>query len=216
MRPRFASLPVLLILFLATTLTMDLHAQIGSLSLTGKVQKLAKSPSCSPKATHEIACTKIYLVAGTGVDLKGAEGKVVDIEGSLALALCPTLVVKKYTGAKYSLKISPFLFGKNRLGDTVLWRQTAPALSIVPFVFGAKPGFLPLLSYGTLQLDPLSLYFHKVDVALLGFTLNLIKIPSDKSLVGAVIRNQGSYVKLGTNGIEVRLLNVDCFTIKAR
>ncbi len=199
---------------LLTALASPIPAQFGKIQLSAKIEKLSKAPTCSPRATHKVGCTGIYLRAAKGVDLKSFENKVALLEGGLDLALCPTLVVSKAQKARYTLKISPFFFGKFRLGERVSFRVTAPFLSIVPFVFAGKPGFLPLGKYGSYELDLLSSFWFKTDVAVLGFTLNLLKIPKDPSLVGITILSQGMYIKTDGKTVEAKLLNADCFVIQ--
>ena len=182
----------------------------------GRVEKLAKAPDCSKTATHRLRCTDIYLRAGKGVDLKAWENKDAIVKGGIVLARCVTLDVKAVEKPKYTLRISPFLFGKYRIGEKAMFRQTAPLLSVVPFVLGAKPGFLPLGPYGTYQMGLLSSAYFKIDVALLGFTLNIFDIPNDKRFVGATIYAQGLYVAVNQKGIDAKILNSDCFTIQGR
>ena len=62
----------------------------------------------------------------------------------------------------------------------------------------------------------LSSAYFKIDVALLGFTLNLYDIPNDKRLVGVTIYGQGMYVAISQSGVDVKLINSDCFTIQGR
>lgn len=203
----------LAILSLALTLfSAPADAQV-TLTATGKIEKLAKTLDCSKTATHRIMCTDIFLLGDTGVNLASWEGKLVDIEYALVPALCTTLKVTKIAAARYSLQISPLSGGKNRLGDRVRFRQTAPWLSIVPFVFSAKPGFVPLAEYGTLQCDIITLLYIKNDIALFGRVTNDIQIPNDKNLIGAFILTQGLYFTISATGATGKVLNVDCFKI---
>jgi hypothetical protein len=200
--------------FLLGALPAPLPAQLGKVQLRAKIEKLTKAPTCSPRATHRVACTGIYLRAGKGIDLKTFEGKVAFLEGGLDLAFCPTIVVSKAEKARYTLRISPFFFGNYRLGERVSFRVTAPFLSIVPFVFAGRPGFLPLGTFGTYELDLLRSFWFKTDVAVLGFTFNLLKIPKDPSLVGMTILSQGMYLKTDGKTVDAQLLNADCFVIR--
>ncbi|PIE22187.1 MAG: hypothetical protein CSA62_13985 [Planctomycetota bacterium] len=209
--------PVFLFLLAFVLPTQTAKAQFGRVSLTGIVEKLAKAPVFFPKATHRVKCTKIYLVAEKPLDLSKWEGKTVDLEGRLQLALGVAIKVNKLARARYDLKIRPALFNKARIGDLMTWRTTAPFLAVVPLTFGAKPSFLPIPRIGTLQINPLTLYVHSFKVAALGFTLDMIRIPNDKTLIGMEIRNQGSFVDVrNPKKPVVRLLNVDCFRIGAR
>ncbi|MCB9891772.1 MAG: hypothetical protein H6832_08040 [Planctomycetes bacterium] len=196
-------------------LAVSASAQLTQLA-TGKVEKLPQPSTCSPSATHKIACTDIHLVAGTGVDLGSFEGQTCDMEVAIQIATCPTLRVDKIAAAKYSVRMSPFLGGQNRIGDTISIRQTAPLLAIVPAIFAGKPGFLPLGEFGLIQSDPATMVYIQNDVALLGFTLAIIKIPNDKALVGAFVMIQGLYIALANNAIDAKVLNVDCVTIRDR
>ncbi|MCA8970819.1 MAG: hypothetical protein KDC95_13580, partial [Planctomycetes bacterium] len=83
-------------------------------------------------------------------------------------------------------------------------------------IFAGKPGFLPLGEFGLIQSDPATMVYIQNDVALLGFTLAIIKIPNDKALVGAFVMIQGLYVALANNTIDAKVLNVDCLTIRDR
>ncbi len=195
--------------------TACLPAQVVQVA-TGKVEKLPQASTCSPTATHRIACTDIHLVAGTGVDLATFEGKVCDMEVAIQVATCPTLRVDKIANAQYSVAFSPFLGGQNRIGDRVSIRQTAPALAIVPALFGGKSGFLPLGDFGLFQVDPATLIYIQNDIALLGFTLSIVTIPNDKALVGAFVMIQGVYLALANNQLDAKFLNVDCLTIRDR
>lgn len=202
-----------LVVAASATTTTSATAQT---TLTGTfiIEKLASAPRCSPKATHKVKCTDIHLFADTGVNIAQWEGRVADVEYRLEVATCVTLRVTKIGAARYYLRISPYRGGQNRLGDRVDFRTRAPFLSIVPFVFASKAGFVPLGPFGTLSSDPVTLLWIKNDVALLGSARNIITIPNDTSLVDVEIIQQSAYLSINSSGPTGALLNVDCFTIK--
>lgn len=208
---------LLVLLSLTGALVPSARAQFGKIELTGIVEKLDQAPPCFAKATHRVKCTEIYLVAGQGVDLAKWQNAPAQIEGVLQLALCVALRVDKIEKPAHYLTIQPAPFNQPRLGDLMTWTTRAPTLAIVPLTFGNRPGFVPLPGFGTLQIDPLTIYVHTFNVALIGISLDLIRIPNDPKLVGALIRNQGSYIDMSNPQEPVfRLLNVDCFRIQAR
>jgi hypothetical protein len=201
------------ILGFVTLLGLASGAAAQAIEITGFVEKLSAPSACSPRATHRVRCTDIHLVAAASVNLAQFEGKVADLKGSLVLAVCPTLEVSEGVNAPYTYRITSSGSGQFKLGETASFRTTAPLLSAVPFVLAGGPGFVPLLQYGSFELDLLSTVYFEVNVALLGSTTVRIPIPSDRNLIGAQIWGQGIYLNLLSNPISGRMLNADCFKI---
>lgn len=198
-------------LIVSLLLPSVLEAQLV-VELTAKVLKLAKAPTCSKNATHAVSCTDIVLLAGKGVNLANFENKHVSLKGKLLLRSCPTLEVTEIKTTGYHLKITALDSGGFKLGNRVRFRTRAPFLSIVPWFLAAKPFFLPLQSFGTLMLDPLSLIYVQNNIALFGSVTITVRIPNDKALIGALVFSQGAFVTL-LPSIDGRLLNTDCFKI---
>jgi hypothetical protein len=128
------------------------------------------------------------------------------------------LRVDEIQAAPHYLRIAPAPLNQTRVGDLMTWRTQAPFLAVVPFVFGGPARIpLPVPGFGTLQLDAFSLYVHGFNVSALGFALELIRVPNDPALVGVTFYNQGAYADVSNPSSPVlKLLNVDCFTLKAR
>jgi len=206
-------------LALLTFLAPDLNAQATqelSFQMTARIEKLAKAPVFAPKATHRARCTNVYLYAAKGVDLSKWEGKYVKLVGSPKLALAVLLEVSKIESSPYYLKISQSSGGAFRLGENVTFQTRTPWLSVVPWILSGKPSFVPVQQYGALTLDPLGLIYIQNDIALLGSVTKRVRIPNDKSLIGARIYQQGMYLSVSLSlAVTGRLLNNDCFQIQA-
>ncbi len=204
------SLAAALLLSVTTSLVAQLPVQFR-----GTIEKLAKSERCSPKATHRIKCTNTLLFGAKGVDLKSREGQTVLIKGTLRIAPCLTIEASSVESTRFTYRISSNGSGKFKLGETVSFRTRGPFLSLMPFVLAGGTTFVPLSTYGALQLDPLSSVLFETNLAIFGTKTIRIKIPNDKSLVGARIFGQGAYIR-ALPSVAGEFLNVDCFQIRAR
>ena len=205
---RTRSLPLLLLAALALS-AAPLPAQLLRVKLTGRVEKAGATP-CNPKATHQVACSKVLLVGGK-VDLKGWEGRHADLRGTFSIDLkgCITVTVEEAVKAK--VRTTTFaLFGYRR-GATVSVTTTAPTGAVVATFFGMKPGFLPLGDYGTYLLDPLNSfpYYFTPSVVV---ALQLWKIPNDPALAGLDILFQTAWLQ-ATPSLDGGFLNPSCFRI---
>jgi hypothetical protein len=186
-------------------------AASSQLEVTGRIDKLASPPACSPKATHVVRCTLVYLY-GNNVDLAPFEGKVAALTGSLALAACPTLEVRAAVASAFGYQITSSGTGKFKIGETASFRTTCPLLAAVPFLIAAGPSFVPLGPHGSLLIDPLSTLWLETNVALLGSNTVRIPLPNDKNFIGVRIWGQGIYLTFLPQ-LDGRALNADCFEI---
>lgn len=178
-------------------------------SLTGRVE--AVSNPCNPAATHVVGCTEI-LLRGDGVDLGTFEGRVADLTGtSEGTATCPMVAVTAAVAAPAST--STISLGGYRLNSTVIFTTTAPVGAAVAYFFSCESGFLPLLTFGTLELNPLTDFIYwGVDVSI-GIALRSVRIPNEPGLIGQRALFQTAYVSV-TPTVEAKLLNAGCFVIQ--
>ncbi|MEZ5966501.1 MAG: hypothetical protein R3F56_21880 [Planctomycetota bacterium] len=178
-------------------------------SLTGRIEP-ATSP-CNPAATHVVGCTEI-LLRGDGVDLGALEGRVVDITGvSEGTTACPLVAVTAAVAAPQST--STFSLGNYRINTNLVFTTTAPVGAAVAYFFSCESGFLPLLTFGTLQLNPLTDFVYwGIDISI-GVALRTVRIPNEPGLIGQRALFQTAFVTV-TPTFEARLLNAGCFVIQ--
>ena len=184
-----------------------------TVTLTARVEK-APTTKCHTAATHIVRCTKTELYGATGVDLSAFERRAALIKGNLKLKLgCPPAVeVTEIKSAPAST--SDFSFGGYRLNSTIVFTTRAPIGSIVVYVFAADTSFLPIpiADAGTLFLEATSLIYWTAGPSI-GVQISTLRIPNEPSLVGKTALYQTAYASV-TNGVEFRLLNPGCMTVR--
>jgi hypothetical protein len=209
-RTLFARFPMRNLLRIASlaVLASAALAQVP-VTLTGRVERAPASP-CAV-ATHRVACTEILLRSKT-LNLATLEGQMVDITGvSEGSATCAVVNVSGAVAAAQST--STFSLGNYRINSTVIFTTTAPVGSFVAYFFSCEPGFLPVVDFGTLQLNPLTDFmFWTFDVSI-GVALRTVRLPNEPGLVGLHVLYQTAFASI-TPAIEVRLLNAGCFDIR--
>jgi hypothetical protein len=176
--------------FLVALLASSAAAQFEA-TLTARIDR-APATRCNATATHVAGCTNVHL------------------RGRVQLGWnCVTIDVADATPAN-ERTTAVALFGY-RLGMPVAFTTLAPVGALVPFFFGARPGFLPLGALGTLLLDPFSTQYFTTDISI-GATLRVLRIPNDPSLVGVQIYYQTAWAQV-TPSLEGTFLNPGCFQI---
>ncbi len=193
---------------LAFSLTAVL-ASAQAVTLTGRVERV--TDPCNPTATHKVGCTDILLRSST-VNLAGFEGRMVDVVGTSAgVTTCPLVDVSEVVAAPQST--STLALGGYRINTNVIFTTTAPAGALVLYFFSCEPAFLPLFTFGTLQLNPLTEFlFWTTDISI-GVALRNVRIPNEPGLVGVYTLYQTASVTLAPE-FAVKMLNAGCFTIR--
>lgn len=194
---------------LAVTLTAALAAAQLPVNLTGRVDRV--TDPCNSTATHKVGCTDILLRSDT-VNLAGLEGRMVDIVGASEGATnCPMVNVTEAVAAPMST--STLALGGYRINTTVIFTTTAPVGSFVFYFFSCEPAFLPVLTFGTLQLNPFTEFLYwTLDVSI-GVAIRSVRIPNEPGLIGQLSLFQTAAVTL-TPEFSAKLLNAGCFTIR--
>lgn len=189
-------------------LTSLVAAQLP-VTLTGRVDRVTNP--CNPAATHVVGCTEI-LLHSTAVELSLWEGRLADLTGtSEGTAECPVVNVDGAVAAPQST--STFSLGNYRINSNVVFTTTAPVGSAVAYFFSCEPGFLPVLTFGTLQLNPLTDFLYwSLDISI-GVALRTVRIPNEPGLIGQRALFQTAFVSI-TPTFEVKLLNAGCFVIQ--
>jgi hypothetical protein len=193
--------------FLVALLASSAAAQFEA-TLTARIDR-APATRCNATATHVAGCTNV-LLKSSAVNLEENVGRVLHLRGRVQLGWnCVTIDVADATPAN-ERTTAVALFGY-RLGMPVAFTTLAPVGALVPFFFGARPGFLPLGALGTLLLDPFSTQYFTTDISI-GATLRVLRIPNDPSLVGVQIYYQTAWAQV-TPSLEGTFLNPGCFQI---
>jgi hypothetical protein len=209
-RPRpIRTHPMLHLSRLAVLLVPALAAAQLPVSLTGRVERAANP--CNPLATHVVGCTELLLV-GDGVSLESWEGRIADLTGtSTGSAACPMVTVTGAVAAPQST--ATFSLGNYRIDTNVVFTTTAPAGAAVAYFFSCEPGFLPVLEFGTLLLNPLTDFIYwGIDLSI-GVALRTVRIPNEPGLIGQRALFQTAFVTV-TPTLQARLLNAGCFVIQ--
>ena len=181
-------------------------------TMTGKVEAAPASP-CNATATHRIACTDILLKSST-LDLAPYLNRVALLTGNVQIRLFPYCVTLDVTAVENATNRTTAISLSNyRINSNVIVSTFAPIGAAVPMLFAAGPGFVPLGAWGTLMLDPATMFYWATDVSV-GLTLRSIPIPNDPSLVNVQIIFQTGYATV-TPAVEFGLLNPICFTIRS-
>jgi hypothetical protein len=184
-------------------------AQLIPAALTARVVKAPPNP-CDPAATHRVDCTQI-LLRSSSVDLTQFENTIVDLTGTVFGLGCTTIdVTTAAAAAVRTTQLAPF---GTRLGRTIFITTTAPAGSLVLFLFDVGTTFLPLGPFGTLLVSPLTSILIGPDISI-GIALRTLPIPNDPNLIGLTVVYQTGYLSL-TPQIDGRLLNLNCVTVQA-
>ena len=194
---------------LAVSLTAALAAAQVPVNLTGRVDRVTNP--CDSAATHKVGCTEILLRSDT-VNLAGLEGRMVDIVGnSVGAATCPMVDVTEAVAAPMST--STLALGGYRINTNVIFTTTAPVGAFVLYFFSCEPSFLPVLTFGTLQLNPLTDFMYwSLDISI-GVALRNVRIPNEPGLIGQNTLFQTAAVTI-TPEFSARLLNAGCFVIR--
>lgn len=193
---------------LAFSLTAALAAA-QSVTVTGRVERV--TDPCNSAATHKMACTEILLRSDT-VNLTSFEGRMVDVVGtSVGATLCPMVDVTEAIAAPQST--TTLALGGYRINTNVVFTTSAPVGALVLYFFSCEPDFLPVLTFGTLQLNPFTEFLYwTVDISI-GVALRSVRIPNEPRLIGAYTLFQTASVTI-TPEFSAKLLNAGCFTIR--
>lgn len=178
-------------------------------TLTGRVER-AVNP-CNTDATHIVGCTEILLL-GSGVDLATWEGRYADLTGTTdGNTACPLVTVTDAVAAPQST--TTFSLGNYSLNSTVIFTTSAPVGAAVAYFFSCEPGFLPVVNFGTLQINPLTDFIYwGIDISV-GVALRTARIPNEPGLIGQRALFQTAFVSI-TPTFEAKLLNAGCFNIR--
>lgn len=194
---------------LVVTLTAALAAAQLPVNLTGRVERV--TDPCNSAATHKVGCTEILLRSDI-VNLAGLEGRTVDVVGtSVGAPTCPMVDVTEAVAAPMST--STLALGGYRINTNVIFTTTAPVGAFVLYFFSCEPSFVPVLTFGTLQLNPLTDFLYwSLDVSI-GVALRSVRIPNEPGLIGQNTLFQTAAVTI-TPEFSAKLLNAGCFTIQ--
>jgi hypothetical protein len=189
-------------------LSLGLCAAQLPVTLTGRIDR-ATAP-CNAAATHKVGCTEVLLRSDT-VDLSAMEGTFRAITGvSEGAAPCVTVNVTEASDA--AAFTTTFSLGGYRLGTNVTFTTLSPAGSVVFYFFADAPGFFPLLTFGTLLLDPAANFLYFTNDISIGVAIRTVRIPTYPELVGRTILFQTAMVALVPP--DARMLNAHCFVVR--
>ncbi|HLU39755.1 MAG TPA: hypothetical protein VK081_10235 [Planctomycetota bacterium] len=197
-------------LVLALALASTAAAQLP-VALTGKIERAGANP-CHTSATHRVACTDIFL-RSTTVDLSSLEGRTVDLRAVTTVTPGCAVLLDVTEAANAAYATSTLALGGYRRNATVVFTTTAPVGALVAYFFASQPGFLPFLTFGTLQLDPTANFLYWTFDVSIGVALRTVRIPDEPALVGQVALFQTAFVSVAPE-LRFGLLNAGCFTIQ--